>query len=115
VRSIRFDHIALAVPRLVDAQAILVGQLGGASTVGAMTDAFRFWHWRFEGGGRLEVLEPAGADGFLHRFLAQRSPGIHHVTFTVPSLSEAPRGLSCPPHLDGPCSDRPEPGVSTAS
>ena len=75
--------------RLVDAQAILVGQLGGASTFGAVTDAFRFWHWRFEGGGRLEVLEPAGAAGFLHRFLAQRGPGIHHVTFTVPSLVEA--------------------------
>ena len=28
-------------------------------------------------------------DAFLHRFLAQRGPGIHHVTFTVPSLSEA--------------------------
>src|SRR2546428_370659 len=37
-------------------------------------------------GGRLEVLEPRGADGFLHRFLAQRGPGIHHVTFIVPSL-----------------------------
>ncbi|HKQ65871.1 MAG TPA: hypothetical protein VJZ73_12730, partial [Methylomirabilota bacterium] len=27
--------------------------------------------------------------GFLHRFIAQRGPGIHHVTFTVPSLAEA--------------------------
>ncbi|PYN81112.1 MAG: hypothetical protein DMD96_10745 [Candidatus Rokuibacteriota bacterium] len=89
MRSIRFDHIALAVPRLVDAQAILVGQLGGESAFGMETDAFRFWHWRYEGGGRLEVLEPAGEDGFLHRFLAQRGPGIHHVTFTVPSLGEA--------------------------
>jgi len=89
VRSIRFDHIALAVPRLVAAQAVLVGELGGEPTFGAVTDAFRFWHWRFEGGGRLEVLEPAGADGFLHRFLAQRGPGIHHVTFTVPNLGEA--------------------------
>jgi len=89
VGAIRFDHIALAVPRLVDAQAVLVGQLGGVSSFGAVTEAFRFWHWRFEGGGRLEVLEPAGADGFLHRFLAQRGPGIHHVTFTVPDLREA--------------------------
>jgi methylmalonyl-CoA/ethylmalonyl-CoA epimerase len=88
VRSIRFDHIAIAVPRLVDAQTVLEGELGGASTFGAVTDAFRFWHWRFEGGGRIEVLEPAGADGFLHRFLAQRGRGIHHVTFTVPDLRE---------------------------
>ena len=59
MRSIRFDHIALAVPRLVDAQAVLEGELGGASTFGA-----------------------------VHRFLAQRGPGIHHVTFTVPDLRE---------------------------
>ena len=89
MRPIRFDHIALAVPRLVDAQAVLVGELGGESAFGASSEAFRFWHWRYEGGGRLEVLEPAGEDGFLHRFLAERGPGIHHVTFTVPSLVEA--------------------------
>jgi methylmalonyl-CoA/ethylmalonyl-CoA epimerase len=86
--SIRFDHIAIAVPRLVEAQTVLEGELGGAPTFGAVTDAFRFWHWRFEGGGRIEVLEPVGADGFLHRFLAQRGRGIHHVTFTVPDLRE---------------------------
>jgi methylmalonyl-CoA/ethylmalonyl-CoA epimerase len=89
VRSVLFDHIAIAVPRLADAEAILAGELGGRSTFGMTTDEFRFWHWRYEGGGDLEILEPAGADGFLHRFLAQRGSGIHHVTFTVPSLVDA--------------------------
>jgi methylmalonyl-CoA/ethylmalonyl-CoA epimerase len=89
VRPVLFDHIAIAVPRLADADPILGGQLGGRSTFGATTDEYRFWHWRYEGGGDLEVLEPAGEDGFLHRFLAQRGPGIHHVTFTVPSLDDA--------------------------
>ena len=89
MRAVLFDHIAIAVPRLADADAVLAGQLGGRSTFGATTDEYRFWHWRYEGGGDLEVLEPAGADGFLHRFLAQRGPGIHHVTFTVPSLDAA--------------------------
>jgi len=89
VRSVLFDHIAIAVPRLADAEAILAGELGGRSTYGMTTAAFRFRHWRYEGGGDLEVLEPAGADGFLHRFIAQRGPGIHHVTFTVPSLVDA--------------------------
>jgi catechol 2,3-dioxygenase-like lactoylglutathione lyase family enzyme len=42
--------------------------------------------WGYAGGGRLEILEPLGADGFLHRFLATRGPGIHHVTFKVPDL-----------------------------
>ena len=86
MRPVLFDHIAIAVPRLADAEAILAGELGGRSTFGMTTDHFRFRHWRYEGGGDLEVLEPVGADGFLHRFIAQRGPGIHHVTFTVPSL-----------------------------
>jgi methylmalonyl-CoA/ethylmalonyl-CoA epimerase len=89
VRSVLFDHIAIAVPRLAEARAVLGAALGGRFTFGDTTDAYRFWHWRYPGGGDLEVLEPVGADGFLHRFLAQRGPGIHHVTFTVPSLGEA--------------------------
>jgi len=89
VRSVLFDHIAIAVPRLADAEAILARQLGGRSAYGMTRGAFSFWHWRYEGGGDIEVLEPAGADGFLHRFLAQRGAGIHHVTFTVPSLVDA--------------------------
>ena len=40
----------------------------------------------------LWVIEPAGADGFLHRFLAARGPGVHHVTFKVASLAEAAAG-----------------------
>jgi methylmalonyl-CoA/ethylmalonyl-CoA epimerase len=89
VRPVLFDHIAIAVPRLADARTVLEGELGGRSTFGDTTDAYRFWHWRYPGGGDLEVLEPVGADGFLHRFLTQRGPGIHHVTFTVPDLVAA--------------------------
>jgi methylmalonyl-CoA/ethylmalonyl-CoA epimerase len=89
VRSVLFDHIAIAVERLADAEAVLAGELGGRPAYGMTRDGFRFHHWRYEGGGDIEVLEPAGADGFLHRFLAQRGPGIHHVTFTVPSLVDA--------------------------
>ena len=49
---------------------------------------YQFGQWRFEGGGRIEILEPADADGFLRRFLLARGPGVHHVTFLVPSLDE---------------------------
>lgn len=86
---ILFDHIAIAVPRLQDAPAVLVGQLGGTPAYGAASGPYRFFQWRYANGGRLEVLEPVGADGFLHRFIAQHGPGIHHVTFKVPSLKEA--------------------------
>lgn len=87
--GIRFDHIAIAVPRMADAPAFLVGELGGTPGHGGSSGAYTFGQWRFAGGGRLEILEPLGVDGFLHRFLAQRGPGIHHVTFIVPRLREA--------------------------
>jgi len=37
----------------------------------------------------LELLEPRGEPGFLHRFLTKQGPGIHHVTFKVPDLERA--------------------------
>lgn len=86
---IHFDHIAIAVPRLADAPAVLVGALGGTPAYGARTGPYQFYQWRFANGARLEVLEPASPDSFLHRFLAQRGPGVHHVTFKVPNLKEA--------------------------
>jgi catechol 2,3-dioxygenase-like lactoylglutathione lyase family enzyme len=86
---IRFDHIAIALHRMADAPAVLVGVLGGVPDFGAPAGLYRFGQWRFAGGGRIEILEPMGEDGFLHRFLAQRGPGVHHVTFKVPSLREA--------------------------
>jgi methylmalonyl-CoA/ethylmalonyl-CoA epimerase len=82
------DHIAIAAARLGDAPPFLVGILGGTPAYGASSNAFTFGQWRFAGGGRIEILEPRGDDGFLHRHLAQRGPGIHHVTVKVPSLRE---------------------------
>jgi catechol 2,3-dioxygenase-like lactoylglutathione lyase family enzyme len=87
--EILFDHIAIAAHRMADAPAVLVGALGGTPTgEGGPSGAYTWGQWGFAGGGRLEVLEPLGPDGFLHRFLAARGPGVHHVTFRVPSLSQ---------------------------
>jgi methylmalonyl-CoA/ethylmalonyl-CoA epimerase len=88
--TIRFDHIAIGVPRMAEAPDFLEGTLGGVARFGRSSGGAFIWTvWRFEGGGKIEILEPFGRDGFLHRFLAQRGPGIHHVTFKVPSLDEA--------------------------
>jgi glyoxalase/bleomycin resistance protein/dioxygenase superfamily protein len=86
---IALDHIAIAMERLADAPSVLVGDLGGRPAYGSSSGLYNFGQWRFAGGGRLEVLEPRGRDGFLRRFLAEHGPGIHHVTFKVPSLTEA--------------------------
>lgn len=84
-----FDHIAIATHSMADAAAVLMGELGGVPAFGGDSSAYRFAQWRFANGARLEVLEPRGAGGFLHRFLAQHGPGVHHVTFRVPDLRAA--------------------------
>jgi methylmalonyl-CoA/ethylmalonyl-CoA epimerase len=89
VPAVRFDHIAIASPRIADAVPLLAGSLGGRPAFGAETPEYRFGQWEYEGGGRLEVLEPVPPDGFLARFLQARGPGIHHVTFKVPDLDAA--------------------------
>jgi methylmalonyl-CoA/ethylmalonyl-CoA epimerase len=90
VARILFDHIAIAVPAMSQAASFLAGELGGVPDAGcpSMARAFTWGTYAYEGGGSIEVLEPLGASGFLHRFLAERGPSIHHVTFTVPSLDE---------------------------
>src|SRR5581483_38883 len=84
-----FHHVALGLRRLADAPPVLVGILGGVPELAARGRGFNFAAWRFATGSRVEALEPAGDDGFLHRFLARRGPGIHHVTFKVPGLRAA--------------------------
>ncbi len=88
VDRILFDHIAVGMPKMADAAPFLAGELGGAPDMGGPSGPYTWGTYRFEGGGCIEILEPLGASGFLHRFLAERGPGFHHVTFKVPSLDE---------------------------
>ena len=87
----RLDHIAIALPSIGQAPAIVAGLLGGVPDKTRPSTVFRWATWLFEGGACLEVLEPTGSDGFLHRFLASHGPGVHHATFKVPDLDEACR------------------------
>lgn len=88
----RLDHVAIGVPDAATAPPFLVGVLGGRRHDAGPGLGFRWWQWRFAGGGVIEVLEPDGPPGgFLHRFLAARGPGVHHVTFKVPDLHAAAR------------------------
>jgi catechol 2,3-dioxygenase-like lactoylglutathione lyase family enzyme len=92
-----FDHIAFGVPSIDAVPPFIAGRLGGRPYARGPGRGFVWKQWRFDGGGVLEVLEPAGLPGgFLHRFLDRRGPGIHHVTFKVPDLraaSDRARGL----------------------
>ena len=84
------DHVAIAVPDASAVPPFLVGELGGRQLGAGPGAGFRFWQWSFEEGGTIEILEPDGPPGgFLHRFLAGRGPGVHHITFKVPDIEKA--------------------------
>lgn len=79
------DHIAVAVRSIESARRFYEDVLGGR---------FMYELERPEKGYRLckielcrvaiELLEPLGADSFLHDYLAKRGEGLHHVAFNVP-------------------------------
>ena len=89
--SARFDHVALAVPRIVDALPIYHDLLGGRFYTGGDNQrlGYRGIQLEFEG-GKVEILEPLEGSTFLDSFLATRPlGGLHHVTYIVPLLQEA--------------------------
>ena len=88
--ALRLDHVAIGLARAADAMPWLIGELGGTAFAAGPGLGFRFFQLSFARGGVIEVLEPDGPPGgFLQRFLAERGPGIHHVTFKVPELRSA--------------------------
>jgi methylmalonyl-CoA/ethylmalonyl-CoA epimerase len=87
--DIQLDHVAIGAQSIADAEPFLEGTLAGTKSGGfASGPPFGFMQWVYAGGGRIEVIYPIGADGFLHRFLARGGPRVHHVTFKVESLDE---------------------------
>jgi methylmalonyl-CoA/ethylmalonyl-CoA epimerase len=84
---IAFDHVAVAVYRITDALPLFRDLLGGRPGDSGAGSGFTFQQLTFPG-GTVELLEPRGEDSFLHRFLANRGPGLHHVTFKVDGLPE---------------------------
>ena len=84
------DHFAVGVRKYEDALPVVEGALGGRRIAGGPSGPFDWATWLLRGGGNLEIIVPTGPpDGFLHRFLDSRGPGIHHVTFYVPELRAA--------------------------
>jgi catechol 2,3-dioxygenase-like lactoylglutathione lyase family enzyme len=90
------DHVAVALPEWRLGWPRYVRQLGGIWTSGAQTVGFAPSQLRFGNGARLELLAPhqPEANPFLARFLERSGPGIHHVTFKVPSLDDALQRIS---------------------
>ena len=82
---IAFDHVAIAVRRILDAEPFLRDLLGAAPGERGTGDGFTFQQYVLPG-GVVELLEPKGEDSFLLRFLRDRGEGLHHITFKVRGL-----------------------------
>ena len=81
----KLDHIGIAVKSVDEARKFFENVLGAE---------FLYEHDNPEAGYRiieldlagttLELLEPAGENSFLEKFLADRGEGLHHLTLDVP-------------------------------
>ena len=105
---VALDHVAVAVYHIADALPLFRDLLGGEPGESGGGAGFTYQQLAFPG-GTVELLEPRGEDSFLHRFLASRGPGLHHVTFKVDDLPRwAARLRAAGYHVVGERYDTPE-------
>lgn len=85
------DHTAIAVRSFESVLPFYRDLLGGkvTHTRESPDKGFRFLHLLYPNGSQVELLEPMGASGFLHDFLAKRGEGVHHLTFIVADIRAA--------------------------
>ena len=86
-RVVRINHIGLAVED-IEAALRLFGKGLGLQIEGSEHVAGDAVEASFLplGESRVELLEPAGAEGPVQKFLANRGPGIHHICLEVEDL-----------------------------
>jgi methylmalonyl-CoA/ethylmalonyl-CoA epimerase len=91
----RIDHISIAVSDLEKAKKFFLDGLGGRELFCAPSPSQKFRWTTIELGTSclLELIDPVGEDGFLHRFIQTHGEGLHHITVQVNDIQEALRTL----------------------
>jgi methylmalonyl-CoA/ethylmalonyl-CoA epimerase len=85
----KISHIAIVVPDLAEAMAFWVETLGLPVTfVEHVADQDVDVAFLPSGESEIELLEPAGEDSGVARFLQKRGPGMHHICFEVDDIEE---------------------------
>jgi methylmalonyl-CoA/ethylmalonyl-CoA epimerase len=91
----RIHHLGVAVVDLDDAVATYERLFGAAVEAReTLADQGVAAASVLVGGGRVELLEPTGADTPVGRFLAKHGPGMHHVAYEVADVAAALRDLT---------------------
>jgi methylmalonyl-CoA epimerase len=85
----KLDHIGIAVRSIADGRKFFEEILGATAQFEVESPEAG---WRLVAldlnGLSIELLEPLGEKSFLHKFLATRGEGLHHLTFDVPDIRE---------------------------
>ena len=90
----KLDHIGIAVRSVAEARKFFEDVLGASFMYEDANEAAGFRLAEFDLGGlTIELLEPLGADSFLHKFLEKRGEGMHHLTFNVPDCKRKTAAL----------------------
>jgi len=86
----KIHHLGIAVESLASAIPVFQKLLGcGPESEEVVADQKVRVAIFQVGESRIELLEPTAEDSPIHRFLAKRGQGIHHLTLTVPDLPKA--------------------------
>ncbi len=92
----RLDHVCWAVRKLDDALPLLTELMGMQETGRWQNEeqGYRGVSLELPGGtAHFELLEPLDEKSFLHKFLEERGPGLHHVTFEVADIDAAAQAV----------------------
>ena len=92
----RMDHVCMVVWKL-DERLPMPTELFGMRVVGRFQNPHAGYNGVAldipGGGAQWELLEPSSDDSFIARYLRERGPGLHHVTFEVESVDKATAAL----------------------
>ena len=87
---VSIDHLGIAVRSLEEALPFYEAALGMGAAVRETVEREMVNVAMLPAGGpRIELLEPAGPESAIGKFLAKRGPGLHHVALRVPDLEAA--------------------------
>jgi len=92
----RFDHVAVAAPRIRDLLPLYADLLGGRAVYGGdnIRVGYRAVQLTFPDDRRVELMEPLARSRFFDRFFARTGGGgMHHLTFLVPDIERALRAI----------------------